>query len=241
MKRTTRKENGIKKRDIRRKRRSRKQKKSGGNAIKERIFFDIQSPHMSNWPVFKIHAKETGNFADLLNKFIGDNIHKVENGLNSVMLYENNYPLGLNRPYFQRIVYLGQELPEHLSDGEKKKPELLVAEIKELKKIQKDPHYQKELEDWIQFYTKYISEPVDGNTPVDEKLLIQLLNKELPENMDLDKITPIFTTWEKPTSPRHMLLEIAKLARISWHIKYQIYSPVEYSVPITIHSMPSKT
>jgi len=190
--------------------------------IKEQLWANIQAPHASKWPVIKIYSTTTGRYNDILSKYFGDNIHKVEYAISSIMHYENIYGLGLTRSFFQELVWLGQELPEELNPNkDEKSPDVKEREAKQLAEIHADPNYKKELDSWLEWLNTYIMTPMDNGVPVTSDQLLNMLKSPSSfEKMDKN------------------LLDIAKLARISLYKNYKLNrSGIPISNPHTIEAI----
>lgn len=198
MKHHTKKQNG--KRVYRKKsQKHRTTQKQRGGKINETFFRGFQTPHSGKWPIIHLYSKITGSMKDIASKFINENIHKIEYGLHSILFYENIFYLGLQRDFFRKLVYLGQQYPTELDLNPKE--DNVIEEEKTIRdEIHKDPNYSKELQIWIDFYTKYITKPNDGTTDITSPG--DLISKLKYDNLDENAKT---------------LLDIARLARISWY------------------------
>jgi hypothetical protein len=217
MKRTTRKGKLHQKSKKTRQNRRKIPKKVGGSIIKETRYVRIQAPNGTNWPGIEIDTFVDGSYNDILNYYLSQNVQKVETGIHNIMKNENIYSMGLHRSYFQRLVWLGEDVPKRLSPPKEKTEEDKIEEIKELIQIQNDPNYASELEIWRKWYDTYIT-----TIPQTAEEIIDILNKNVK---DLSKVEKI-------------LLEIAKLTRISWFKNHKMNEkmiPLENPIEITKH------
>jgi hypothetical protein len=205
----------------------------------EKIQIHQQSSHGSNWETIHIYSVVSGKYADIMSKFFADNVHKVEYALNSIMHYENIFAMGLNRTFFQELVYLGEDLPESLNPYKIKKEESIkIKEIEKLKRIHEDPNYQKEIKYWVQFYLDYVSDLETSSSPDIDKIKENIMQILIASTNDTNINN--FESKMAELKKNKDWVDIAKLARISWYKKNQMNKEKPYdSVIVTEPSVSS--
>jgi hypothetical protein len=201
--------------------------------VVEKIQLHQQSSHGSDWETIHVYSVVSGKYADIMSKFFADNVHKIEFALNSIMHYENIFAMGLDRTFFQELVYLGEDLPESLNPDKISKEEpIKMKEIEKLNQIHQNKNYENEIEYWVQFYIEYIRN-IETPTPTSSlsdanSIKTSILNilKESTNSTPVNII--LFQSKMDELKKNKDWVDIAKLARISWYKKYQLNKEYSY-------------
>jgi len=169
----------------------------GASPITEQFYARFQAPDSSNWPVISLYSELSGKKSDLLNKYLSDNIHKIEYSLNNIMYFENLGKSSFHKTVFKDLVWAGEDYPEDFKEEKKKSESQKKEELDKLQEIHNDSKYERELKTWWKWYSNNVT----------------INNRGIKTAKDL--LNALKTTSDISTIERTNL-EIAKLARITW-------------------------